>query len=113
MDKYYLAIYGGAVLTVIAQLLLKKGAIFKKGSFFSTFLNKYVLIGYVLFFLVTVLNLFGLKKVRLIEMVIVNPIVQILVVVFSIIIFKEKLNKNQLFGLFLIILGIIVFNIKI
>jgi len=112
MDKYYLAIYGGALLTVIAQLFLKKGAGVKKKGLMNFLLNRYVIVGYFLFFAVTLLNLFALKKVLLIEMVIINPIIQILVVLFSILIFKEKLSRNQIFGILIIILGIVVFNLN-
>ena len=113
MSKYYLILFLGALFTVIAQLLLKKGATFKStNNFLEIFLNKYVIAGYFLFVTVTVLNLYAFKEVPLILMVVINPIVQIFVITFSVIIFKEGFNKRQIKGFILIILGIIFFNLN-
>jgi len=84
----------------------------KRGGEQRGFVNIFVITGYVLLFIVTLLNLYGLKVVPLIEMVIVNPLIYILVVFFSVIFFKEKVNQKQRIGLALIVLGIIIFNIK-
>jgi drug/metabolite transporter (DMT)-like permease len=112
MNKYYLALFIAAALTVIAQLLLKRGASVKhKNRFVELFLNQYVILGYILFVTVTVLSMYALKQVPLIMMVVINPLIQILVVVLSMFLFKERLNKMQLRGFILIVLGIIVFNI--
>ena len=113
MSKYYFVLFIGAIFTVIAQLLLKKGAMLKqKNNLVQIFLNKYVILGYILFVGVTLLNLYAFIKVPLIIMVVISPIVQILVIVFSLLIFKEKFNQNQLKGFVLIILGIIIFNLN-
>lgn len=112
MNKYYLVLFIAAALTVIAQLLLKKGASVKhKYRIVELFLNKYVILGYTFFVTVTVLNLYALKEVPMIMMVVINPLIQILVVALSMYIFKERLNKKQIRGFILIILGIIIFNI--
>jgi len=113
MIKYYIAVFLGALLTVTAQLLLKKGALNKKNNLIADmFLNKYIVSGYFIFVMVTVLNLFALKEIPLIFMVIINPLVLILVVFFSMLLFKEKINKKQLKGLILILTGIIIFNLN-
>ncbi len=113
MIKYYIAIYGGALATVIAQLLLKKGATGRKGkeNILFIFANGYVFAGYFLFFLVTLLNLYGLQKVKLIEMIIVQPLVYILLIMGSILFFKEKISKIKLLSIGIIIVGMIIFNI--
>lgn len=110
MTKYYIAIYSGAILTVLAQLLLKKGALKKNNKFISLLINPFVIIGYLIFIIVSLLNLYALKEVNLILMVTINPIIHILVISSSIIIFKEKLTRKQVGALIIIIMGIILFN---
>jgi len=114
MFKYYAAIYCGAILTVIAQLLLKKGALQKTPStnFLSGFYNYYVLLGYIIFFTVTLLNLYALNKIKLIEMIVVFPLIHLLIIVFSNILFGEKLGNNHIKGVLLIIVGIVIFQIN-
>ena len=112
MSKYYLSIYIGAIFTVVAQLLLKKGALSKKkNNVILNLLNQYVVLGYVFFVIVTLLNLFAFKEVPLIIMIVISAVVQIFVVIFSVIIFKEKVNKKQILGIAIIILGVILFNL--
>lgn len=116
MLSYYIAIFAGALITVAGQLSLKKGAIYEprnklRNKFLSQYANRYVILGYFLFFLVTLANLYGLKKVDVIFMVIVNPLIHILVVGFSLWLFKEKLTRKQLVGIAFIIVGILIFNL--
>ena len=113
MSKYYLSLFIGALLTVIAQLLLKKGAMLKRKNIILDIIsNKYVILGYLLFVTVTILNLYAFKEVPIIIMVVISPLIQILVVSFSVLIFKEKINNKQLKGFILIIVGIIIFNLN-
>jgi drug/metabolite transporter (DMT)-like permease len=113
MIKYYIAIYGGALVTVIAQLLLKKGASGKKGkeNLLFIFANGYVFAGYFLFILVTLLNLYGLQKVRLIEMIVVQPLVYLLLIIGSVLFFREKISKVKLLSIGIIIVGMVLFNL--
>jgi small multidrug resistance pump len=112
MSKYYIIIILAAIFTVVAQMLLKISASKNiSNGFRKTYLNIYVLTGYSVFTGVTVLNLYALREVPLLFMVIINATVQVLVVTCSSIFFKEKLNKKQILGLFIITLGVIVFNI--
>jgi small multidrug resistance pump len=112
MHKYYLAVYAGVLLTAIGQMFLKYGAIRKRNSNrYAKFYNLYTIIGYGSFIIVAFLNLYGLQKIDLIELVYILPISYVLVFFGSYLLFKEKLNKTQLLGFAILLIGIIIFNI--
>ena len=102
---YYLAIYGGALLTVIAQLILKKGA---KGNI----LNLHYILGNSIFVVIIFLTLYALKEVKLVELVAIYPLTYIGVIFFSYLLFNEKMNKKQILSVLLIILGVVIFNLS-
>lgn len=114
MSIYYIAALIGVFLTAIAQLILKKGALagMKKKGFWQAYFNIYSLLGYGLFVVVTLFNLFALKKVELKDMTFILPITFVLVPLLSVLIFKEKLTKQQVWGIVLIAVGIFVFNLE-
>ena len=109
MINYYLAIYGAAILTVLAQLILKSGAK-KDESFLLSILNFQYVFGSLLFVFVIFLTLYGLQEVPLIYMIAVYPLIYVLVAISSCIFFNEKLNSRQIFSIFIIVLGILIFN---
>ena len=113
MNSYYYAIYFGALLTVAAQLLLKKSALNmeEKQSMVRSLLNPLSLLAYLIFVVVTLFTFYGLKKVELMFMILVEPIVMILVLISSSYFFNEKLNSNKILGSIIIIFGVILFNI--
>lgn len=114
MNKYYLFAFIAVFINAFAQLILKKGALVskQKGGFVHLFLNPFSITGYILFLLVTLCNLFALKKIKLIEMIYIEPVNYLIVIIFSIIIFKEKVSKQQIWGISLIIIGMIIFNLN-
>ena len=113
MNSYYYAIYFGALLTVAAQLLMKKAALKRKEkqSKVRSVLNPLSLLAYLMFVIVTLCTFYGLKRVELMFMILVQPIVMILVLISSSYLFKEKLNSNKILGSIIIIFGVILFNI--
>ena len=113
MDKYYIAIISAIVLTSVAQLILKKAALVSNKKSFSIFsyLNIYSVVSYALFVIVTLLNLYALKKIQVKEMVIFLPLTYLIIPIFSYLLFKEKIGKQHILGILVIITGIIIFNL--
>lgn len=100
-------------LTAISQLLLKIGA--NRGKYghpVKLFLNPFTAIAYALFFIITLLNLYAYRMLPLKCAVILLPFIYILIGIFSYLLFKEKMNRNQLIGAGIIILGVVLFNIR-
>jgi uncharacterized membrane protein len=106
---YGLAI-GAAVLTAIAQVVLKKGSS-NNSSLLSVYANTYTISGYSLMFLVTLLNLYAYRIVPLKFYVVVIPFTTALVCLLSIKLLNDTLTRSQTIGLLSILLGIVLFHI--
>ena len=113
-NSYYLVAYGSVILVACAQLLLKKGAsLTQNKNFLRSFINPYSLLAYCLLVLITLCNLYALKVVQLKEMAFILALPFVLVPLLSMALFKERLTRQQLLGVLLIIVGALVFNLDV
>jgi multidrug transporter EmrE-like cation transporter len=105
--------FGSVFLTGVGQTLLKIGSrkVDRNNQFISSYLNPYVIFAYGLFVIVTILSVFALKEISLKIFYSFTSLNFFLVLVFSYFILKEPVNKGQILGIGLIVLGIIVFNL--
>ena len=114
MLKFFIIAFAAVILTAFAQVLLKIGAV--RNAKFSTwikqYLNIYVLTGYGIFFIVTIMNLYAYKYLPVKYAIIFLPFTFIFVTLFSFFFFKEELTKRQLISYFIIIVGVIVYNLN-
>jgi drug/metabolite transporter (DMT)-like permease len=100
-------------LTALSQVLLKMGANRGKGSHpLFLFLNVFTIVAYLLFFSVTLLNLYAYKVLPIKISVTILPFTYILVGIFSYLFLRERLEKRQLIGALIIIVGIVIFNLN-
>lgn len=99
-----------ALLASISQILLKKsaGIMYQKRIF--EYLNPWVLGGYFLLFCTTVLNLFAFKRIEYKYGAVMETLAYVFVMIFSRIIFQEKITGKKMLGSMLILAGIMVFN---
>lgn len=95
----------------ISQILLKKSANNNSDSKLKEYLNKYVIIAYGLLFVSTILTMYAYKQLDLSIGVMIESISYIIITVLSYFILKEKITKNKLIGIFMIIIGIAIFSI--
>jgi len=96
-----------AVLVATSQILLKIGATrYGGGAFLRQYLNGYVLSGYVLFFLVTVVNVYVFSLVPLKMANIFVAFAYVGVLLFSWLLLGEVINKDRLVGIVLIVVGV-------
>ncbi len=111
MLKWILLGVFSVFVSSIAQLFLKKSSnLYKKGI--KQYINIYVITGYVLFFLSIIITLVILKKgISLKYIPVLESLGYLFVPIFSFFLYKEKLN-DKLFGIILIIIGILVFNLR-
>lgn len=97
------------IISAYSQILLKKAARREYSSFVFQYLNMYVISSYLFFFLVIIINVFLL---RYLPISIVNPIAEVLPIIFSfisgIIFFEEKLSKVKILGITVIIAGLFI-----
>lgn len=94
-----------------SQILLKKSANSSNNSKIKEYLNKYVIVAYLLLFISTLLTMYAYKKIELSTGVIIESISYIIIAILSYFVLHEKINKKDVLGIFLIVVGIIIFSI--
>lgn len=115
MDKQF-AIYDvimlvGVFISSVSQVLLKKTALSKHETMLSEYLNPYVIVAYSLFIGATLLSIIAYRVIPLSLGVILEATGYIYVTVFSIKIFKERVDKLKAVALAMIIGGILVYSL--
>ena len=94
------------IIASYSQIILKKGAEQK-----NIYINKYTIVGYTLMVISTLFTLIGYKGVDLTLSGVLQALSFVFVPIFSLILLKEKINKQTIIGIAVIILGIIIYSI--
>ena len=97
-------------ISSLSQVLLKKSAGKTYNNKKSEYLNSLVVTAYILFLLSTLLITFAYKDIPISIGAILEITGYFWIAVFGRLFFKERLNKEKLFGLLIIISGIIIFQ---
>ena len=100
----------GVFISSVAQVLLKKAAQKQYDSVVKEYLNIQVITAYAIFFAATFLSIFAYRVVPLSMGAILEATGYIYVTVFSVTIFHEKIGKEKIVALAMIIAGIIVYS---
>ena len=103
----------GVIISSFSQVLLKKSANTKKDNIIKEYLNTKTIVAYSIFFIATLCSVIAYKNLPLSSGPIIGALEYIFVIILSYIILKEKINKRTIIGISLIILGIVVYSIKI
>ena len=103
---YILLFLLSIIVASFSQIILKKGAEQK-----NIYINKYTIIGYSLMVISTLFTLVGYKGVDLTLSGILQGLSFVFVPIFSFLFLKEKINKQTTAGIFIIILGIVIYSI--
>lgn len=111
MNKYFLLKCISVLVASISQILLKKSANKTYNNKINEYLNVLVVIGYVLFVISSIMSVVSLKGITISYSSIVESLNYIIVPVMSYLLLKEKINKLQLFGMLIMIIGAIIYNI--
>ena len=113
MNKYYAFFTAAILISAIAHLFLKKGALQGKSkSPIHSLLNLYSVLGYTLMIIALFLSTFAMKTIPLINVSFLLPLQFILVIILSFVFLKEKITKPMIVGSLFIILGIIIFKLQ-
>lgn len=108
----YLALYLFSVfLSAVSQVFLKKSAIKKHSSAITEYLNWRVLLGYALFVGCTMITTLAYRGVPLNVGPALEATGYIYVTVFGATIFHERINKNKVVALVLILGGVVLYVI--
>ncbi len=109
LTKYALLIVLSSFISSFSQILLKKSARRQYSSKLREYLNLPVIVSYAIFFLCTLISMYGLKVVPLSMSPLLDSTGYIFVTLLSFLFFREIPDKKQLLGLTLILAGIAVY----
>jgi uncharacterized membrane protein len=94
------------------QLLMKKGALRgRHASFLTSLMDPFTIAGYVLMLGSTVISTIALKTLPLHRVVSLLPLGYVVVVVLSVLVLHEKMRPHHVWGMLIIVAGIVVFNL--
>ena len=100
----------GVFISSISQVMLKKSSLKIYKNIVFEYLNPQVIGAYALFFFSSLLSVFAYKAVPLSLGPVLEATSYLYITFWGVTIFKEKLTKQKIFSLFLIILGICVYS---
>ena len=108
ISLHWLALIIGIALTGISQLLLRSGA--EAGNIgIRVFVNYRVILGYGLFFLVTLLNMYALQVISFKILTAWASLTYVITPILASIFLKDKITRYTLLSSLLIVIGIVVF----
>lgn len=109
---YSLFILFGTFISAISQVMLKKAAMKQYSSKIKEYLNPLVFFAYVIFVIATFCSIFAYRGIPLSLGPVLEATSYIYITIFGVKIFHEKVNKEKVIALLLIISGIIVFSLS-
>ena len=109
MLKYWLAMFGAVALSAASQMLLKKAAKTSYTSALREYLNVWVIGGYGLLALSMLSVIFACRGLEVKNVPVIESLGFPLVMLLGRLIYGERLTKNKLLGMGLIMLGVAVY----
>lgn len=106
---YILVMLANVFISSIAQVLLKKSALKKHASFVREYLNPYVVGGYSILFVCTLMKIFAYRELPISLGPVLEATSYVYVTIFGATIFGERVSKRKLLALCLILGGVAVF----
>lgn len=104
-----LLLVASVIVASLSQILLKKSASKTYTSVIREYLNAYVIIGYGMMVLSTLLTVGSYAGLEYKNGAVIESLGFVLVMILSRLVFGEKITKKKLLGNVLILLGIFVF----
>ncbi len=104
-----LLLLASVIVASFSQILLKKSALKTYPSIWREYVNPWVIIGYGMMVLSTLLTVFAYREVDYKNGPVIDSVGFLLVMLWSRIFFGEKITKRKVIGNLLILAGIFVF----
>lgn len=113
--SYLLIMACGVFISSVSQILLKISAEKNIGAkgFKAQYLNKFVIIGYLLLFIAMLIPLYVYQFIPLKYGAVIESLGYVFVMILSAVVLREKITKRKLIGNLLIVAGVIIFSLKI
>lgn len=109
INIYWFFLIGSVVIASLSQVLLKKSAQKEHESFVKEYFNPYVIIGYCMMVISTILTILAYRGIAYKNGPVIEAMGYILIMFLSLIFFGEKITRRKLLGNILILVGIFVF----
>ena len=109
MNSYIWFIVLSVLVASFSQILLKKSAMREYPNRIREYLNPYVIIGYGMMVISTVLTIVAYTRVDFKNGPVIESAGYVIVMILSYLFFKEKITKKKIIGTAMILLGIIIF----
>lgn len=97
------------IIASFSQILLKKSAKKQHASLMQEYVNPYVIIGYGMMVVSTILTILAYRGVAYKNGPVIESLGYILIMFLSFLFFREKITRRKLLGNLLILVGIFVF----
>lgn len=109
MIKYYISAILSVAIASFSQILLKKSANNEYDNKIKEYLNPYVIIGYSLMVVCTLLTIYAFRGIDYKVVTVIESLGYIFILIMGKLFFNEKITKNKIIGNVLIIIGVIIF----
>ncbi len=109
MNKHHLILIISVIVASISQIFLKKSTYRHYDSLIKEYLNPYVIFGYSLMIISTILTIVAFSGLHYKEGPIIESIGYFIVMILSYFFLNEKITKRKLLGNIIIVIGIIIF----
>lgn len=109
INGYWLLLLSSVIIASFSQVLLKKSAKKQHDSVLKEYLNPYVIIGYMMMVVSTILTILAYKGIAYKNGPVIESLGYILIMFLSLFFFNEKITKRKLLGNILILIGVFVF----
>lgn len=100
----------GVFISSISQIILKKSSQIKYNSRIKEYMNPRVILAYIIFFGATLCSVLAYTKIPLSFGPILESVGYIFVAVLSRLFLRERITKQKMLGLSVIIVGIIIYS---
>ena len=107
---YHLIFVVSVTISSISQVMLKKSANKKENTGLKEYLNPLVIIAYGLFFISTVLTMYAFKGVPMNQGPVIESLGYVIVMILGRIFLSEKITRNKLIGICLILAGVLLWR---
>lgn len=107
----YITLIISVCIASISQIFLKKSTYITYQSKIKEYLNPYVIFGYTLMVISTILTIIAFSNLHYKEGPMIESTAYFIVMILSYLFLNEKITKNKILGNLIIIIGIIIFYI--
>ena len=111
MNKYMILMLICTMFSAVSQILLKQSANEEHESAIREYLNWRVIVAYLIFGGVLLLNTYAYTQVDLKYGPVLDTFTYVFVLLLSFSVLKEKVSKGKLIGNLIIILGVLVYTL--